>query len=1027
MASLAPYIFNQYFNDDGTPNNAGTITAYAAGTTTLKDTFTAADGLTANANPFTLGTDGRVKFYLETGSYDFVIKNSDGDVLDSITSVSGSTGSGSNSVMAVETIAELTALPDGAASYVDVGGYLADGDGGGGRFYWDSTSTTADDNGIVKAPDSAPGTGRWIRLYDDTFNVKWFGAVGDGSTDDTTEFNNAMTSAANFGVQTIDLGSDDTYLITVASFTGTNTNKLTFRSTGSIVKWTTGNADFRGGFIAGPYQVFDTGGAANYPRIEYVQEIYAEWFGAVIGSGLDNDSTVACQTAINTAQSADDGGSGSYVCWRLLTGRYKTSDPLVVTAKINIKGTDRGQSIIQVLDSETVANVISLPTAKGDTNDTQFSTFESFSIFGNSGGGATTNYGIKGLTNHSIFKDIIVTGTQTAALDIGYGWSNVFDRVELHSNTGNGLNLFTDGDINNVSISDCKFYSNTEIGLHIKAALGIVISGCAFENNEDCGLFIDQNVRGFIVEGCYFEGSSGDGHDFTSPTSVNIKSDIIINGGGTTSISSSNTSTGTITGCNTDGDGDYHVWAASQSSLTISGCKLLSGTKTLYACYGSDGASSTTALSNMNNLTIGPNENFSQTFDCDPLPYGSLGLLGAHSTRIWKSQNSNLAERDVGRWTVQAADNGGDLTYDSTTLFPGDTRAKVYKLNLANVGGSDRFGFTFDLDDNTQLASKFCVFSIWMSHDDTASLTGGTGANGKFVTMDAGAGIGWQQLNNFFKMPASGAISLDFYKASGAQGAIFICNPVLTEWGSDLYGMIGDRLPNSVKYASNGAAYVTADGSFVSAPDGTLHVHTATAGSVTADTEADDIVIENSGDAGLSILTPDADQGNVFLGSVSDNKGMRMSYRQSTTTATIGTDIASGLILFNGGSAVESFRITGDSYLQLAKAFGGTPDEITATSETVAASLATLTTEITTNGDSDLDDVSLANGFSGQVKKFIVVAVGNAADSVKITPASMVGGTQITFAANPLGLGCEMIYADNEGWVVSGNNGGTIS
>ena len=105
-----------------------------------------------------------------------------------------------------------------------------------------------------------------------------------------------------------------------------------------------------------------------------------------------------------------------------------------------------------------------------------------------------------------------------------------------------------------------------------------------------------------------------------------------------------------------------------------------------------------------------------------------------------------------------------------------------------------------------------------------------------------------------------------------------------------------------------------------------------------------------------------------------------------------------------------------------------TPDAITATSETVAASVATVVTEITTNGDSDLDDVSLANGVDGQIKIFAVVAVGNAADSVKITPASMIGGTQITFAANPLGLGCQMVYdAGAGGWIVTGNNGGTIA
>jgi len=54
-------------------------------------------------------------------------------------------------------------------------------------------------------------------------------------------------------------------------------------------------------------------------------------------------------------------------------------------------------------------------------------------------------------------------------------------------------------------------------------------------------------------------------------------------------------------------------------------------------------------------------------------------------------------------------------------------------------------------------------------------------------------------------------------------------------------------------------------------PDGTLHAHTATAGSVSADTNADDLVVENSGNGGISILTPDANTGRMYFGSASDN------------------------------------------------------------------------------------------------------------------------------------------------------------
>lgn len=103
----------------------------------------------------------------------------------------------------------------------------------------------------------------------------------------------------------------------------------------------------------------------------------------------------------------------------------------------------------------------------------------------------------------------------------------------------------------------------------------------------------------------------------------------------------------------------------------------------------------------------------------------------------------------------------------------------------------------------------------------------------------------------------------------------------------------------------------------------------------------------------------------------------------------------------------------------------GSHDDITATSEGIAASVATEITFVTTNGDSDLDNVTLADGVEGQIKHIVCISEGNAADTWKITPANMVGGTQITFAG--IGEGCTLIFYSTTGWVVTGNNGGTIS
>jgi len=134
-----------------------------------------------------------------------------------------------------------------------------------------------------------------------------------------------------------------------------------------------------------------------------------------------------------------------------------------------------------------------------------------------------------------------------------------------------------------------------------------------------------------------------------------------------------------------------------------------------------------------------------------------------------------------------------------------------------------------------------------------------------------------------------------------------------------------------------------------------------------------------------------------------------------------------GMLVFTpykAGSGVDAGTIDADGMMRLIGANIGSHDDITATSEGVAASNTTDTTFVTTNGDSDLDNVTLADGIEGQVKHICCIAEGNAADTWKITPANMIGGTQITFAG--IGEGC-ILKMYSSGWVVVGNNGGTIT
>lgn len=89
-------------------------------------------------------------------------------------------------VKRVSTVAALKAISvPTTEDVVEVLGYYSSGDGGGGLFYWDSASADADNGGTILLPNSSPASGRWKRMYvGRVINVRWFGAVGDGSTDD---------------------------------------------------------------------------------------------------------------------------------------------------------------------------------------------------------------------------------------------------------------------------------------------------------------------------------------------------------------------------------------------------------------------------------------------------------------------------------------------------------------------------------------------------------------------------------------------------------------------------------------------------------------------------------------------------------------------------------------------------------------------------------------------------------------------------------------------------------------------------
>ena len=97
----------------------------------------------------------------------------------------------------------------------------------------------------------------------------------------------------------------------------------------------------------------------------------------------------------------------------------------------------------------------------------------------------------------------------------------------------------------------------------------------------------------------------------------------------------------------------------------------------------------------------------------------------------------------------------------------------------------------------------------------------------------------------------------------------------------------------------------------VASPDGTLHVHTATAGGVTANAIANDLVVENSGNAGLSILSPDVSSSCLVFGSPTDNYGAHIIWNHDAGLMIVGTAKAGADLVIQAGDQTEAVRILG--------------------------------------------------------------------------------------------------------------------
>ena len=250
--------------------------------------------------------------------------------------------------------------------------------------------------------------------------------------------------------------------------------------------------------------------------------------------------------------------------------------------------------------------------------------------------------------------------------------------------------------------------------------------------------------------------------------------------------------------------------------------------------------------------------------------------------------------------------------------------------------------------------------------------------------------------------------------SNATRGSIFLGSAA-----SSAYDEVNDRL-----------------GVGIAVPESTVHAHTATAGSVTASTDADDIVVENSSDAGISILAPDANLGIVRFGSPTDNTGAVIYWDFTNKLMFIGTTEsgATADLVFITGNTSEAVRILqsgnvgiGDSAPGAGLTMGDDKliardvnAELTAsTTQTQGGGLALTAevNEISTCANAD-DTVVLPTAVAG----LKIVLLNNGVQQMRIFPASAdnLGAGVDTADATALAAGSNRVYVayDATNWEI---------
>jgi len=267
---------------------------------------------------------------------------------------------------------------------------------------------------------------------------------------------------------------------------------------------------------------------------------------------------------------------------------------------------------------------------------------------------------------------------------------------------------------------------------------------------------------------------------------------------------------------------------------------------------------------------------------------------------------------------------GGGGSTDANTTF------RDYRYTLGSTTNS-----VSGVDDVTLTAGAFISghkYTIVTAGNTSFTGIGATNNNvgTVFVSTGVGTGTGTAKRTLFYDTTSSSTSivvyvngikqvngsSNDFVSTTGTSVAFTYNVPAASVVEVQVY----ELLTNSAYYLkgqtlstaqinTNIATAVPLSGGTMT---GGLHIRTADAGTVTASTQADDLVVENSAEGGITIMTPDAQSARIRFTSPSTNNdvgGAGIFYRQNINKMNIGTSVSGGILQLQSGAGAETMTL----------------------------------------------------------------------------------------------------------------------